>query len=193
MSVEKRYEHWTLFLDRDGVINQHPNTHYVFDWNGFQFCPGAIEAISNLSHIFKYVIVVTNQQGIGKGLMTEHDLNDIHQKMIRTVALFGGRIDAIYHCPDLSTQTGNCRKPSIAMAQHAQSQFPDIDLRKSIMVGDQITDLEFGHNAGMKKVHVKNAQIDFQIPSRLQPVLQVHDLLELHHLLIGDGSESIDV
>ena len=184
MSVAEKYKHWTLFLDRDGVINQHPTTHYVFDWNGFKFCPGAIEAITHFSRIFKYVIVVTNQQGIGKGLMTEDALSDIHENLLLTITHFGGRIDAIYHCPDLSTHPENCRKPSVKMAHRAQSEFPEINLNHAIMVGDQITDLEFAHNTGMKKVHVKNENVNFTVPSHLKPVLQVDSLFELYQRLI---------
>ena len=184
MSLKDKYAQWTLFLDRDGVINQHPKTHYVFDRQGFLFCPGAIEAIAYCSQIFKHIIVVSNQQGIGKGLMTEDDLDNIHDFLNDTVVQFGGRIDAIYHCPDLSTQTDNCRKPSPAMAYRAQSEFPDIEFSRSIMLGDQITDLEFAENAGMKKVLVKNKAHNFMVPSHLQPVMEVYSLMEFHHLLM---------
>lgn len=183
MSLIDKYAQWTLFLDRDGVINQHPKTHYVFDRKGFLFCPGAIEAIAYCSQLFKHIIVVTNQQGIGKGLMTEHDLDNIHDHLNNAVVHFGGHIDAIYHCPDLSTKTGNCRKPSPAMAHKAQSEFPDIEFSRSIMVGDQITDLEFAENAGMKKVLVKNKAHNFMVPTHLQPVIEVQSLMEFRQLL----------
>jgi len=147
---------WTLFLDRDGVINQHPETHYVMDWNGFKFVPGAIEGIINLSEIFSKIIIVTNQQGVGKGLMTEYQVQQIHDKMKDVIQVLGGRIDHISFCPDLASNPDHQRKPRPGMAIEAKSIFPDIDFQQSVMIGDQKTDMEFGRNLGMKCIHIQN-------------------------------------
>jgi histidinol-phosphate phosphatase family protein len=139
----------TLFLDRDGVINKHRPSDYVKDWNEFEFIPGILEELSLFSNYFRYIIVVTNQRGVGKGLMTEEKLNEIHRKMIAVVAEHGGRIDKIYYCTALSDTDPN-RKPNTGMALQAKQDFPDIDFSKSVMVGDSESDKIFAQNAGMR-------------------------------------------
>lgn len=145
-SVDKS---WTLFLDRDGVVNQRPVDDYVKTPESFEFLPGVLEALKILSEKFGRIVIVTNQQGIGKNLMTESDLQAVHQKMLFEIEKAGGKIDKIYHCPDLAKSPENCRKPGLTMANHAKADFPEIDFRKSIMAGDTKSDLEFGRNAGM--------------------------------------------
>jgi histidinol-phosphate phosphatase family protein len=157
---------WTLFLDRDGVINAHPSKHYVFSWDDFNFCPGVLEALSRLSTYFSRIIIVTNQQGIGKGLMTEEDLNEIHSKLCQTVEATGGRIDAILHCSELNTIPNNCRKPSPHMAHLAKEKFPDIVFEKSYMVGDQLSDIRFGSQLGMSTVLIHNEHVDIPLKDR---------------------------
>ena len=71
---------WTLFLDRDGVINKKIENDYVRNWSQFEFIEGVIEALKILRNIFGKIIIVTNQRGIGRGLMTENDLHEIHKK-----------------------------------------------------------------------------------------------------------------
>ncbi|MBN2616605.1 MAG: HAD family hydrolase [Bacteroidales bacterium] len=144
---------WTLFLDRDGVINERIMGGYVTDPKGFHFLPGVPEAIASFSKRFGKIIIVTNQQGIGKGLMTTEHVQTLHEYMLQKIEEQGGRVDAIYFCPDLKTKPDNCRKPGIYMALQAQSDFPEIDFSKSIMVGDSVTDMEFGRKAGMFTVY----------------------------------------
>lgn len=140
---------WTLFLDRDGVINKRPVGDYVKSPEGFDFLPGVLDALRTLSEKFGRIVIVTNQQGIGKNLMTEGDLEAVHQKMMAEIDKTGGRIDKIYYCPDLAKSPENCRKPGLTMANRAKADFPEIDFRKSVMAGDTKSDLEFGRNAGM--------------------------------------------
>ena len=148
-------ERWTLFLDRDGVINRRLPGAYVRTIDEFEWLPGAAEAIARLNRLFGLTIVVTNQQGIGKGLMGEADLQRVHEHLLGELAAAGGRIDAIYHCPDLASRTPNCRKPAPAMALQAQRDFPPIDFRRAVMVGDSISDMEFGQQLGMRCVLVE--------------------------------------
>ena len=145
---------WTLFLDRDGVINRRLIDDYVKCVNEFEFLPDAIDAIRVFSKKFKYIFVVTNQQGIGKGLMTEADLEIIHTNMISAIEAHGGRIDKVYHCSDLAASESLNRKPEIGMALQAQKDFPEVDFSHSIMVGDSKSDMQFGKNAGMKTVFI---------------------------------------
>src|SRR5258708_25124328 len=138
--------HWTLFLDRDGVINEEKEQSYVFHYDEFAFYEGSLEALRLLADIFPRIVVVTIQRGVGKGLMTGEDLADIHGKMAAEVAAAGGRIDAIYYCDSLSDDHPY-RKPNPGMALAAQHDLPGIDFSRSIMVRNNISDMEFGRNA----------------------------------------------
>ncbi|MFN6092539.1 MAG: D-glycero-alpha-D-manno-heptose-1,7-bisphosphate 7-phosphatase [Bacteroidota bacterium] len=144
---------WTLFLDRDGVINKELRDDYVKYWEDFIFEDGALEAIAKLSGIFGRIIIVTNQRGIGIELMTDEDLSNIHEKMVAAIQETGGRIDAIYYAP-AADRSDIRRKPNPTMAYEAQKDFPEIDLAKSIIVGNSISDMEFGRNAGMRTIFI---------------------------------------
>ncbi|MCF8307808.1 MAG: HAD family hydrolase [Bacteroidales bacterium] len=140
---------WSLFLDRDGVINRRIKDGYVTKWEEFAFLPGVLEAMKIFSQKFGRIFIITNQQGIGKGLMNEHTLEDIHNKMIKEIEKKGGRIDAIYHCPDLEENRSPGRKPNPGMAFRAQHDFPEVNFSKSLMIGDTARDIAFGRRAGM--------------------------------------------
>jgi len=151
---------WTLFLDRDGVINQRIPGDYIKTVEEFEFIPGSLEAIVRFRSMFHRIVVVTNQQGIGKGRMTEAQLSEVHEHMISEVKKAGGRIDKVYHCPKLAREEPLCRKPNIGMAIEAQSDFPGIDFKKSIIVGDSISDMKFGKRLGMKTVFITTKEED---------------------------------
>lgn len=145
--------HWTLFLDRDGVINVEKNEDYIRNWEEFQFYEESLLAMPILAAKFKTIVIATNQKGIGKGLMTEADLSNIHRNMLAQIHAVGGRIDHIYYCTDLDNESPN-RKPQPGMAFQAQSQFPTINFKESIMVGNRPSDMYFGKNAGMNTVYL---------------------------------------
>lgn len=145
---------WTLFLDRDGVINEHRPEDYVKNEFEFVWINGSKEAIRDLSKLFGRVLVVTNQQGIGKGLMSEYDLEKIHWKMQTELEEIGGRIDRVYYCPHLAQVKPKCRKPETGMAEQANADFPEIDYKKSFMIGDSSSDIEFGARLGMITIKV---------------------------------------
>ena len=151
---------WTLFLDRDGVVNRRIVDGYVTSWGEFEFLPGVLEAMGILAKRFKYIVIVTNQQGVGKGLMTMEQVDAIHDRMCAEIESRGGRIDGIMVCPQLATEPDNFRKPDPAMAYIAQETFPEIDLQKCIMVGDGATDIEFGRNAGTRTVFIGDENPD---------------------------------
>lgn len=146
---------WTLFLDRDGVINHRIPGAYVRNWEEFEFMENVPEAIAVLSKIFGRIVVVTNQQGIGKGLMTAEQLVTLHDTMYRKVMDAKGRIDAVYFCPKLASENPICRKPEAGMAYQAQRNFPEINFKKSVMVGDSLSDMGFGSKVGMWNVLVE--------------------------------------
>lgn len=146
---------WTLFLDRDGVINVKLEGDYVKKIEEFEFTENAINAIAKLKQLFGKMVVVTNQQGIAKGLYTEEDLNVVHAYMQEQLAKENAQVDKIYFCPALNGDTRfNCRKPDIGMALQAQNDYPEIDFSKSVMVGDSISDMEFGRKLGMYTVFI---------------------------------------
>ena len=140
-----------LFLDRDGVLNTLRRNDYVKSPDELEIMPGVVEAMQMLRQHFEKIIVVTNQQGIGKGLMSEADLEAIHAKLRDAMP---GCIDAIYHCAALERERSFRRKPNIGMALQARHDFPEIKLKESIMVGDSMTDMLFGRRAGMTTVLV---------------------------------------
>ncbi len=149
---------WTLFLDRDGVINRRIFGGYVLETEQFEFLPGVLDSLAFLSTIFGKIIVVTNQQGIAKGYMTEQQLLQIHDKMQKEVSNHGGRIDAVFVAKEFKNTEPFHRKPNRAMGLMAKQAFPEIDFEKSIMVGDTDTDILFGQNLGMKTVLVKSLE-----------------------------------
>ncbi len=151
---------WALFLDRDGVINKRIYGGYVTRIDEFEFLPGVLETLCELSSVFSKIFIITNQQGIGKNLMKESDLELVHEHMLKLIRKSGGRIDAIYHCPDLAHKSDNCRKPNPYMALKAKSDFPEIDLKKSIMIGDSYGDIQFAKNVDMKAVYIRSEHAD---------------------------------
>ena len=159
---------WTLFLDRDGVINVRIIDGYVTKIDEFEFLPNVIESLKILKEKFKHIIVVTNQQGVGKGIMKFEDVEEVHRFMVQEIADNEGRIDKVYFCPQLKSVPDNYRKPSPKMAYFAQNDFPDIDLSKSIMIGDMYSDVEFGINAGMKTIFIGDNELTISPDDRFE-------------------------
>jgi histidinol-phosphate phosphatase family protein len=164
---------WTLFLDRDGVINEERLGKYVLNWQEFLFTDGTLNALAILSQKFGRLIIVSNQRGVGKGLMTEDDLKHIHNEMQKKIEAAGGRIDKIFYCTETDDNCFN-RKPNPGMALQAFKEFPDIDPAKSIIIGNKPSDMLFGRSAGMYTVFVTTTNpaqsfphpdIDFIFPS----------------------------
>ncbi len=151
---------WTLFLDRDGVINVLRVDDYVKTLDEFIFNEGALTAISYLNTFFCRTIVVTNQQGVGKGLYSVKILNEIHKYMVEEIANLSGTIDAVYFAPQLKEEESNMRKPNIGMALAAQLKFPEINFEKSLMIGDTKSDMAFADNANMKKILINHGKIN---------------------------------
>ena len=144
----------TLFLDRDGVINQKLEGRYVTNFNEFVFVKNSDLAIRKLHKIFKRILIVTNQQGIGKGIMTEDDLNLLHLQMQRKLNPDFDLIDKIYFCPCLEGDSCNCRKPKTGMLEDAKLDFPEIIIKNSFLIGDSESDIEAGNKFGLKTIRV---------------------------------------
>lgn len=168
---------WSLFLDRDGVLNKRLMDDYIKIPEDFVWIEGVLERFPFLSGLFKRIVVVTNQQGIGKSLMSESDLEKIHEKMKSDVVKVGGRIDNIYFAPQLREENSYFRKPNIGMAVKAKKDFPDIKFKKSVMVGDTYNDMLFGKRMNMKTVLIAEQDnklssevnlVDFCFPSLIE-------------------------
>ena len=167
---------WTLFIDRDGVINNEKKEHYILNWNEFKFYDGVKQAMDIFNKKFGVIVMVTNQRGIGKGLMTEDDLSFIHQNMTKEIVVNNGRIDKIYYCTSMDNNHIN-RKPNAGMAHLAKQDFPAIDFSKAIMVGNKPSDMGFGRNAGIITVFVATTNPEVEFPNPLIDY-RYNDLLE---------------
>jgi D-glycero-D-manno-heptose 1,7-bisphosphate phosphatase len=144
-----------VFLDRDGVINRKaPDGVYITRWNDFAFLPGAREGLRRLADQSVPVIVVSNQRGIARGLMTERDLADIHRRMVGAIRAAGGRIDAIYHCPH--DDGCPCRKPEPGMLRRAARDH-GFALEHTALLGDQPTDMRAAVRVGALPVQIGSA------------------------------------
>ena len=128
---------------------------YIQFWEEFQFTPNCLEAIATFGKIFCTIVVVTNQQGIDKGIMTKEELEKVHETLLEKVKNSGGHIDRVYYCPKLAKHNPRCRKPNTGMGWQAKKDFPHIDFQKSIMVGDSFSDMEFGWQLGMRTFFIE--------------------------------------
>lgn len=137
---------WTLFIDRDGVINDEKYLDYIHTWDEFKFYEGVKEAFEIFNKKFGIIILVTNQRGVAKGLTKLEDLHHIHKNMLNEIENAGGRIDKIYFCTEMESPN---RKPNPGMGLQAIKDFPEIDLAKSIMIGNTLSDMKFGRNLGV--------------------------------------------
>ena len=137
---------WTLFIDRDGVVNEEKHLDYIHIWDEFKFYPGVKEAFKIFNKSFGIIIMITNQRGVAKGLTKLKDLHLIHKNMLKEIEDAGGRIDKIYVCTEMESPN---RKPNPGMGLQAIKDFTEIDLSKSIMIGNTLSDMKFGRNLGV--------------------------------------------
>ena len=159
---------WTLFIDRDGVVNDEKHLDYIHTWDEFKFYEGVKEAFKIFNKKFGIIIMVTNQRGVAKGLTKIEDLHLIHRNMLKEIENAGGRIDRIYFCTEME---GENRKPNPGMGLQAKKDYPNIDLSKSVMIGNTLSDMEFGRNLGVamniflpttrKDIPLNHEDIDF--------------------------------
>jgi len=144
----------TVFLDRDGVVNtKMPEGQYVTCWSDFKVLPGVVEAIAAMKRAGLSVIVVSNQRGIALGRFTEADVRDIHNEFQQMLSTQGTSVDDFYFCPHDLAQC-NCRKPLPGLFEQALADHPGIRPETSVMIGDSVSDMEFGRLLGMMTVFI---------------------------------------
>ncbi len=156
-----------VFLDRDGVINKKLEGDYVKSYDEFIFLPGAIDAIKKIKQNGLMVIIITNQSGIGRGIMSENALIKLHEQMLAEMEKEGVNIDAIYYCPHSPDDGCNCRKPNDGLFKQALMDF-NIDMKNSWMIGDEQKDIEAGEKAGCKTCLLSKGELLIEAISSLQ-------------------------
>lgn len=161
---------WSLFLDRDGIINERIVDGYVKSITEFVILPKVREAMLVLRQTFGHIFLVSNQQGIGKGLMSAVDVEQVHGYMEAELEF---PFDRIYYCGALASEGSRMRKPETGMAEQARVDFPEVDFSRSVMVGDALTDMQFGEKAGMYTAFIPGAAAAYP-----QASLQCTDLYD---------------
>ena len=147
----------TVFLDRDGVINRKmPEGQYVRSWLDFEMLPGVAEAIGKLNRAGMKVLVVSNQRGVALGRYTAGDVDAIHESLQKVLGAEGAHVDRFYFCPH-DREACACRKPLIGLFEQARAEFPEIEAETSVMIGDSLSDIEFGRRAGMHTFFIVGA------------------------------------
>ena len=145
-----------VLLDRDGVINQRIVGGYVTCWDKFIFLPGALEGLRLLTERNYHVAVVSNQAGVGKGLMTAADLQKITRTFLEEVAAQGGRIRSVYYCTHRAEDDCQCRKPKPGLLLEAQAEH-HFSFQETFLIGDSESDLLAAQAVGCPAIMVSNA------------------------------------
>jgi D-glycero-D-manno-heptose 1,7-bisphosphate phosphatase len=142
----------TIFLDRDGVINEN-RADYVKSWSEFRFLPESREAIAKLTQAGHRIVVCTNQAGIARGTISIEAVEEIHHLMIASISEVGGKIEKVYYCPHDKDEDCPCRKPRPGMLLRARDEL-GIDMHDALFIGDSMTDIQAGLAAGIHTVLV---------------------------------------
>ena len=141
----------TILLDRDGTINRLRPGDYVKTWAEFEFLPGVLETLARWTAAGKDIYIITNQRGVGKGLMSPEDLRDVHARMCTAIGKAGGRIDGIYCCTALDKDDPR-RKPQTGMFRELLSDHPSVRPQDCLMVGDSDSDMAFAAACGIRSI-----------------------------------------
>ena len=157
-----------IVLDRDGVIN-YDSDEFIKSPDEWKPIPGSLEAIARLTQLGYHVVVATNQSGVGRGLFDMDTLNAIHEKMNKSVAQAGGRIDAVFFCPHTNGDNCECRKPKPGMLVDIANRF-NTDPEGIPMVGEALRDLQAAASVGAQPILVltgkgKKTQADPALPA----------------------------
>lgn len=130
-----------IFVDRDGVINERIPCGYVTQWSEFRFIEGMEQTLAELSTFGLPLIVISNQAGVGKGMVSPESLAQITESFVSSLRNRGAKVDAVYYCPHVPEARCSCRKPAIGLLRQAAEDWR-IDLKRSVLIGDSANDLE---------------------------------------------------
>ncbi len=167
---------WTLFLDRDGVIVEENEGTYLTDPADVKLMPEAGEVIHSLNSIFYKIIEVTNQKCIGLGILSKSGFHEVQDEIAKQLAEKDARLDKCYYAPGLDL-SDPLRKPNTGMAIMAKEDFPEIDFEKSIMIGNNLSDMEFGKKMGMHTIFISTTKPKFSDLSN-EPIDEQYDDLK---------------
>jgi len=174
----------TVFLDRDGILNESmPEGEYVTRWEDFHVLPGVPEALRLLNEAGLRVVVVTNQRGIARGFYTAADVERFHRAFARQLEETGARIDGFFVCPHEKGQC-HCRKPLPGLFEQAVRRFPEITAAASVMIGDALSDIEFGRRLGMKTIFIAG--------DKLRPMQRAEKAARLADLRCASLPQAVD-
>lgn len=194
MRSRSSFQKQCVFLDRDGVICKEKKPPYVRTPDEFIFIPGCGKAISLLKQIGFYVIVITNQSGINRGIVKKENFKAIQKMMIETLKKKNAGLDAVYVCPHTPDEKCACRKPLPGNILKAVRKF-GIDLAGSYFVGDTLTDMQAGKAAGCKTVLVMSGKGKKELKKLrtqksmdgMKPDFTAKDLLDAARKIAGAG------
>jgi D-glycero-D-manno-heptose 1,7-bisphosphate phosphatase len=177
-----------VFLDRDGTINR-DSPAYIKSREEFEFLPGSLEAIRNLTLNGFVNMVITNQSAVPRNLISIKELDTVHNLMVKTVAQNGGEIKDVFYCPHMPKDNCDCRKPEPGLIYQAREKY-GIDLSEAVMVGDSAKDIECAHRAGCGRAVLVKSGLDAGVEDelkarRLHADYVAKDLYEAAEWIIG--------
>ena len=164
-----------IFLDRDGIINI--DKSYVHKIEDFKFCEGIFETLQHLLSLDYLLFVVTNQSGIGRGYYSEDDFKKLTSWMLKEFMHRGIKITKVYYCPHDPNDGCECRKPKTAMFERAKKEF-GIDMQNSWMIGDKLSDIEAGKNAGILNTVFINNHICKESSYSVKSILDIISIIK---------------
>jgi len=178
-----------VFLDRDGTINR-DSPDYIKSREEFEFLPGSLEAINNLTLNGYTNFVITNQSAVPRNLISLKELDSVHNMMAEEAARSGGEIKDVFYCPHMPDAGCNCRKPEPGLIYQARDKYA-IELSETVMVGDSAKDIECAHRAGCgRAVLVKSGihgDVEDELKTRqLRADYVAKDLFEAAEWIIGN-------
>jgi len=185
----------TVFLDRDGTLNYDPG--YLKVAADLKLLAGVGPALARLKRAGARLVVVTNQSGVGRGIVTLKDLESIHARLQGLLEQEGAALDAIYFCPHHPNDGCHCRKPNVGMVERAVSEL-QLDLRRSYLIGDHARDIQLANRVGAKAILLTPASVDAQALDRLKveqalPDAVAQSMAEAADWILKDAKDTFQV
>jgi heptosyltransferase-2 len=183
----------TVFLDRDGTLNYDPG--YLKIAADLKLLAGVGPALARLKMAGAKLVVVTNQSGVGRGIVTLKDLEAIHARLQGLLEQEDAALDAIYFCPHHPDDGCRCRKPNVGMVERAVSEL-QLDLRRSYLIGDHARDIQLAHRVGAKAILLTPTPVDAQSWERLKveeamPDVVAKSMAEAVDWILADAAKTL--